>query len=280
MVCGSRVWNKILKLSDTHCHLYFQDFKDDLQNVLNRAWEVGVQMIIVPGIDIETSQQAINLAETDDRIFAAVGVHPNSAVSWDENSLKMLTELTQHPRTAAVGEIGLDYYRNPGTSKLQIRILEMQLQIARDQKKPVILHNRDASDDLYPLMLQWQQGMAAGDEKSPASPGVFHSFSDSHPLIDDLIHANFYFGISGPVTFRNNRSMAECVQRLPIERILIETDSPFLSPDPFRGKRNEPRNVQMITKKIAEIKSILPEQVASKTYQNAEQLFFGEKSIE
>lgn len=262
-----------MNITDTHCHLYFNHFADDLPDVLQRAWEIGVQKIVVPGIDVETSGKAINLAETDDRIKAAVGVHPNSIDTWQEDTTEILSELAAHPEVVAVGEIGLDYYRNPQTSHLQQEVLLSQLEIAKQVHKPVILHNREASTDLFPIMLDWQQALANEKVDLSNHPGVFHSFSGTHTGLEKLIEANFFFGISGPVTYTNAADLAGTVAWLPLSNILIETDSPFLTPIPHRGKRNEPAFVALIAKKIAEIRNQIYEEVAVATSTNAARLF-------
>ncbi len=261
-----------MKLTDTHCHLNFDTFKNDLSAVLERAWEYGLEFILIPGIDIVTSQQAISLAETDHRIFAAVGIHPNSATSWTNSTLQQLDGLAKHPKVLAVGEVGLDYYRNTSPHQQQMQVLNAQLKLASDNGLPVIIHNRQADDVIFPILLDWWAKQPS-DYSKKHSPGVLHSFFSDHPLNSELVKANFFFGISGPITFPNGQKQAEVVTALPLNNLLIETDAPFLTPHPNRGKRNEPGYTRFIVEKIASLKSLPPEKIANETYNNAEKLF-------
>lgn len=269
-----------MRLTDTHCHLYFNHYNEDLASVLDRAWETGVEKIIVPGIDIQTSKSAIRLAEKNERIYAAIGIHPNSAVSWNKDSHSAIEQMSSHPKVVAIGEIGLDYYRNAETRDLQKTILHEQLDIASRIQKPVILHNRQASDDLFPILLDWHKNQKTAHGRTMKNPGVLHSVSGFHPLFASLLSLNFFFGIGGPITFKNSRLLAEAVDYLPLDQILVETDSPFLAPHPHRGQRNEPAFVKLVVNRIAEIKSTSPDEVAEKTCENAARLFFGENAIE
>jgi TatD DNase family protein len=262
-----------LKLSDTHCHLFFDHYKDDLNKVLDHAWSIGVQKIVVPGIDIESSQAAIRLAVHDERIEAAVGIHPNSSKTWNNETKDKIMAMAAHPSVVAIGEIGLDYYRDRSPKEIQISALRQQLDIAKELNKPVILHNRNASQELFPMMLEWQQELQKNNHSLSHRPGVFHSFNENTSLMDQLIRAGFVFGISGPVTFTNAVALVDIVRELPLDKILIETDAPFLTPHPHRGQRNEPGYVEFIANKIAEIKSVKPNEVASMTYANAANLF-------
>lgn len=268
-----------MRLTDTHCHLYFRQYQNDLDEVIQRAIDAGVERILVPGVDLETSREAIRLAEEYQNIFCAVGIHPNSANSWDENSLDQLEELAAHPRVVAVGEIGLDYYREQAPQQLQDRILREQLDLAANNKLPVILHVRNKSEldrrciaDLLDRLENW----TAEDFKSegPGSrPGVVHSFSGNVEESSRTIQAGFMIGIVGFVTFKNAEMTREVVLQSGVENLLVETDGPFIAPDPFRGRRNEPAHVRYIVDKISEVTGLTPEQAAAQTAENAGILF-------
>ncbi len=224
-----------MRLTDTHCHLYFRQYHNDLDEVIQRAIDAGVERILVPGVDLETSREAIRLAEEYQNIFCAVGIHPNSANAWDENSLDQLEELAAHPRVVAVGEIGLDYYREQAPQQLQDRILREQLDLAANNKLPVILHVRNKSEldrrciaDLLDRLENW----TAEDFKSegPGSRlGVVHSFSGNVEESSRTIQAGFMIGIVGFVTFKNAEMTREVVLQSGVENLLVETDGPFIS---------------------------------------------------
>lgn len=262
-----------MKLSDTHCHLNLDDFSGDLPAVLQRAEQAGVDFILIPGIDLETSRLAVELAEKHKNVFAAVGFHPNEAEKWNETSIHNLRRLASHPKVRAVGEIGLDYYRNDVEKDLQKMVLYTQLNLAAELDLPVILHNRQASDDLYPLLLDRCKDLENSPQKHIRLPGVLHAFSQAHPLLKQIIEAGFYFGLGGPVTFKNNKFLPQLVTSIPINRVLLETDAPYLSPHPYRGHRNEPANIQYIAAKIASLWALDIHEVAEITYNNAARLF-------
>lgn len=263
-----------MKLVDTHCHLYFDNYKKDLQAVLTRAGEAGVERILVPGIDLLTSQQAINLAEEFDMIYAAVGVHPNSATTWDSGTLEALEMMAEHPKVVAVGEIGLDYYRDRAPRSLQKRVLREQLSLAGRVNLPLVIHTRNTSpdqrscfEDIFQIISEIDTEYAGGIR------GVFHSFLESEAEAQVAHKHGFYIGITGPVTFKNARELHCVVNSTPMEKLLIETDGPFLSPHPYRGKRNEPANVYYVAEKVAQLLERSPKEVAEITTANADRLF-------
>lgn len=228
---------------------------------------------MVPGIDVDTSRSAIQLTEQHHDIFAAVGVHPNEAIHWTADSAQAVRRLANHPRVRAIGEIGLDYYRDTSPKELQIQILREQLRIAAETRKPVIIHNRQASADLYPLLLEWHSGLIGTSNPLALQPGVLHAFNEDHPFLEKLIGANFFFGIGGPITFTNDKIMAQLVAKLPLDKIVLETDAPYLTPHPYRGKRNEPAHIRLIAEKLAAIRSIDLADLDRLTCDNAEKLF-------
>jgi TatD DNase family protein len=236
---------------------------------------MGLERILVPGIDLKSSQAALRLAEEHPKVFAAVGVHPNSALSWNDSAKDALLKMTQHSKVAAVGEIGLDYYRDHAPQNNQKKILQEQLSLADDVKFPVILHVRNKStqdrrciSDLIDML----------GERKPATkhPGVVHSYSGNEAEANRLMALGYFIGFTGPITYKNADVMRAVLKEIPLNRLLIETDAPFLSPQPKRGKRNEPAYVRFIAEKISEVHQCRIEMVIEQTSVNA-QLLFGWK---
>lgn len=264
----------MVRLSDTHCHLNLKTaFQEDFDAVLARAWEAGLDRILIPGIDVEASRLAVELAEKDERIFAAVGVHPNDARSWNPATLQELTALARHPRVVAIGEIGLDYYRDHAPRELQIEILNKQLELAAALGLPVIVHNRDAMTDLWPILSAWQSTLAKTGKPLSSHPGVLHAYTEDEQTARKVIAQSFYVGIGGPVTFKNAPDRQKVVSELPMSSMLLETDAPFLAPHPHRGQRNEPAYVALVAEKIASLKQIPVDDVIDITAGNANRLF-------
>lgn len=259
-------------ITDTHCHLYDDKFEEDREKVIVRAVQAGVEKILVPGLDIDTSKAAVRLAENHEQIFAAVGVHPNSKEAWDEGTLNELKEMAQHPKVVAIGEIGLDYYWDKNPRYIQEQIFHHQLELAAELQLPVVIHNREATEDVVRKLANWKEQMDHEGMPMAAKPGVLHSFSASASDAEKVLDANFYIGITGPVTFKNADELREVVKAIPMDKILIETDSPYLTPVPHRGKRNEPANVSYVCNKIAELKYLHADEVAEMTTQNAKRL--------
>jgi TatD DNase family protein len=243
-----------VRLADTHCHLYFDAYNRDREAVLIRAWEAGVERILVPGIDLETSQAAIELAERHPQIFAAVGVHPNSATTWDVSSLETLELMAQHPKVVAIGEIGLDYYRDRAPRILQKRIFREQVSLAGQVDLPIVIHTRNTSPQdraCFADILEIIDDLRT--ELSEDRPGVFHSFLESEAEAQAALERGFFVGITGPVTFKNAQELRRVVTLAPVDKLLIETDGPYLTPHPNRGKRNEPAYVYYVAEKTAQI---------------------------
>ncbi|HEX6305138.1 MAG TPA: TatD family hydrolase [Anaerolineales bacterium] len=260
-------------LADTHCHLDFDTFDDDRDQALARSREAGVTHILDPGIDLVSSRAAVELAESRSQVYAAVGVHPNEANTWDEDTLAHLRILAQGPTVVAIGEIGLDYYRDRAPRELQKRILQSQLTLATELQLPVVIHNRQATAELLDILSAWSAGLTAAQSSLAERPGVLHSYSDDMQSALRAIELNFYIGITGPVTFRNAPDLQNVVAALPLDRLIVETDAPFLAPHPYRGKRNEPAYVRLIADKIAQLHKENFEAVAQTTSQNARRLF-------
>jgi len=257
-----------MPLTDTHCHLDFQDYDKDRTFVLSRAWDAGVERILVPGIDLNTSEAAVELADKHPQIFAAVGTHPNSANRWDARTLGFLDELTCSPSVVAIGEIGLDYYRDWTPQPLQKRVFREQLAMAAQLDLPVVIHTRNSTLEDRSCITTTLDIL-----EEIRVRGVLHSFSGNLEEAKRTLSLGFYIGITGPVTFKNAVDLREVVAAIPLERLLIETDGPFLTPFPNRGKRNEPAFVRFIAQKIGEIHNQPPDVVAQVTSENARRLF-------
>ena len=276
-----------MNLTDTHCHLNFQKYKEDLPEILDRAWSTGLSNILVPAIDIESCHEILALVKSNPKLFAAVGVHPNSGTSWNSNTLDSLRELAGFPEVVAIGEIGLDYYRDRTPRDLQKEILIEQLGLALEVDLPVILHVRNSSEEdrtcIEDLLLILEDWVATADppfSERNHPPGVVHSFSGNTNESQRTLTAGFYIGITGPVTFKKADQLRDVVKEIEISRILVETDGPFLAPQPFRGKRNEPAHVRYIVDKISEVKGLPFEVVARQTAENADCLFQWESKVD
>jgi TatD DNase family protein len=268
----------MIPYTDTHCHLDFKNFDPDREQVLKRAWKAGVTWILIPGIDLDTNQSAIALAQTyPDKINAAVGVHPNFGKPWSPNILPSLREQAKQDGVVAIGEIGLDYYREHTPFTQQRRMLSEQLGLATDFNLPVIIHNRDSTDDLLATLMDWHKDLKASNNPLAERPGVFHSYSGDLETAKIAIEMNFYIGISGPVTFKNAPEQKSLVKNLPLDHILLETDAPFLTPHPHRGKRNESAYIPLIAEEIARLHGVSPKEIADITYANAMRLFLPQR---
>lgn len=257
-------------LVDTHCHLCLDAFNDDLDQVLQRAHKAGVRAIVVPGIDVESSHRALDLARSEPMLHAAVGVHPNSAGLWSEGVASEIAELVEDENVVAVGEIGLDYKSNGTPRRQQVEALAAQLEIAHKAELPILVHNRQSVPDLLKFLIDWSDtlpGTLAG------RAGVLHDFGGTSEQAQQASQAGFFLGVAGPVTFLNAHEARSLVSTLPLERLILETDSPYLSPHPYRGKRNEPARVRLIAEAVAEILGTEWSRIAERTTYNATYLF-------
>src|SRR5688572_30648571 len=275
-------------LADTHCHLDFNKFDEDRDAVIQRAIEAGLTRILVPALDFESSLSVVKLAASHPNIYAAVGFHPTDLDKWNENSINELRALVIsrgdiNNKIVAIGEIGLDYYwvKEPDQRAFQQTALKQQLKLAQEANKPVIIHMREENDawfgqasvDLLEILTEWQSGLDAKNHPLAEKPGVLHSFNGNLETAHQAIELNFCLGVTGPVTYKNAEEKRNIIQQLPLDKLLIETDAPFLTPVPYRGKRNEPAFVAYIADKIAEIHNTTRAQVARVTSQNANRLF-------
>ena len=268
----------MIPYTDTHCHLDFNRFDEDREQVLSRAWKAGLVKIVNPGIDLDTGQAAITLAQNNPgRIFAAVGIHPNYGLPWTADLLPALRKQSQNPGVVAIGEIGLDYYRQHTPFEQQRMMFRDQLDLAAEVELPVILHNRDATGDLMRILSDWHTSLVNTDHPLADRPGVLHSYSADLETALAGISLGFYIGIGGVVTFNNAVDLKAIVRNLPLTHLLLETDAPFLTPHPHRGKRNEPAYIPLIAEEIARLHNISPKEVAEITFANAQRLFNWEK---
>ena len=269
-----------MQLTDTHCHLDYNKFDPDRADVIQRANESGLIRLLVPGLHHRSSKEAVRLAESNPSVYAAVGFHPTDLEEFSESTFQQVKELASHPKVVAVGEIGIDYYwvKESEQRAIQREVLKQQLQFAKEINKPVIIHMREENDawigeasvDLLRILEEWQKTLQGTLAKKP---GVLHSFNGNLETAQKAMALNFHLGVTGPVTYKKAEEKREIIRQIPLDKILIETDSPFLSPVPFRGKRNEPAFVHHIADKIAEIHSKSPAEIASITTANAARLF-------
>jgi len=250
-------------LTDTHAHLTMPEYQD-LQEVLERAKGAGIEFIIDVGFDITSSEKSTVLSDNTDNIYTAVGIHPHEAKSFDENMFRKFKDLLKHPKVVAVGEIGLDYHYNLSTKEEQRRVFSKLLWEAREANKPVIIHGRESYGDLNDII------HTEGHDKLP---GVFHSFSGDMNELKWILDHGFYISISGMITFKKAQNIIDIAKAAPLDRILIETDCPYLTPDPFRGKRNEPSYVKYVASSLAKVKGVSVEEIGEATTRNAKTLF-------
>ena len=250
-------------LIDSHAHIQLDQFDADRGAVLERAQEAGVHAIMVIGFDLETSRGAIALAEEYDQIYATVGMHPHDAKDLDDETVRIFSDLAAHPKVVALGEMGLDYYRDLSPRPIQKATFERQLDLAEELDLPIVIHNREAYHDILPI-LQARRGRVRG---------VMHCFSGDVEIMRQSLALGFYIGIGGPVTYRKSNGLQEVARKVPADALLVETDCPWLAPQFRRGKRNEPAYVRATTEKIAELRGISLEEIGEITTQNFEALF-------
>ena len=253
-------------LVDTHCHLDFERFNEDRELVVERAVTAGVRRIIVPAIDLDNCQKVLSLANKFDPIYAAIGIHPNSSADWRDEWVDRLRLMVDHPKVVAIGEIGLDYYRDWSPQSTQKMAFSAQVSLAGELGLPIIVHNRLADADILQILER------AKKEWSELK-GVLHSFSSPWKTAVSAVEMGFFIGFTGPLTYKNAGELREVAAKIRLDRVLIETDSPFLAPQQFRGKRNEPAFVIRVAEKLAEIRSMTVDEIARQTTANAERLF-------
>lgn len=262
---------------DSHAHLDFRQFDGDREAVIVRARQAGLVAIVNAGADLESSRASVALADKYDFIYATVGIHPHDAKSVSRAVLTELRALASHPKVVAVGEIGLDYYDEAGLRDLsprpvQRRAFADQLALAAEMELPVVIHNRDAHDDVLNTLRVWISSPPIGGGLREGR-GIFHSYAAGPERLDEVLEMGFYIGISGPVTFKKAERLREVAAKVPLNRLLIETDCPYLTPEPYRGKRNEPAYVRYVAQTVARVRNVTPRKIALATTDNARRLF-------
>ena len=250
-------------LVDTHAHLQWASFDKDREKVISRAKKVGVEYIVNIGFDVDGSIKAIDLAEKHRGLYATVGIHPHNASQLNQKVLDKLRELSDNPKVVAIGEIGLDYYRNLSPRQAQKAAFEAQLLLAEELKLPVVIHDREAHADTLRILSKFQEKMTV----------IMHCFSGSKEMAEQCVKSNFYISFAGPVTFPNSHKLHEIAKWIDLNKILLETDSPWLAPQNMRGKRNEPAFIPFIAKKIADLKGISVNELSEATTENAREIF-------
>ncbi|MBU9721982.1 MULTISPECIES: TatD family hydrolase [Bacillaceae] len=251
-------------LFDTHVHLNADQYEDDVDEVIQRAIDTGVTNMVVVGFDSKTIPKAIELAEKYEFIYAAVGWHPVDAIDFKEEHLLWLKELTEHPKVVALGEMGLDYHWDKSPKDVQKEVFRKQIQLAKELKMPIIIHNRNADEDIVDIL---------EEENAREVGGIMHCFGGDLEIGKRCLEMNFHISFGGPLTFKNAKLPKDVAKEIPLERLLIETDAPYLAPHPYRGKRNEPAYVKLVAEKLAELKGVSYEEISYITNKNAKELF-------
>lgn len=260
----------MITLVDTHCHINFDSYDADREAVIRRAAEAGVRQTINPAIDMPTSRAVLQLTASYDGLFAAVGIHPNSSGDFADSMLDEISELAKQPKVVAIGEIGLDYHWDKSPKDQQFRAFEAQLTLAAKLELPVIVHNREASEDIMVILEGWVKDLP---DSLKEHPGVLHSFSAPASIAERALASGFYLGFTGPITYKNADDLRRIAARVPFNRVLVETDGPFLTPVPHRGKRNEPAYIPYMVERLASLQLVSVEAMGKATTENAARLF-------
>lgn len=250
------------KMIDSHAHLNDDAFAGDLEEVIERAREAGVHHIINVGYDLESSRYGIELAEEYEGLWAVVGLHPHSAKNWTTASKDELVEMAKHPKVLAIGETGLDFHYDNSPREDQRAVFRQQLALAREVDLPVVIHSRDAAQETLEIIKEY-----------PDVSCLLHCYSGSFEMSEEYAKLDCYFSFGGPITFKNAKRLREVVVRMPLERVLIETDCPYLTPHPYRGKRNEPGHLLLIAERLAEIHGRSLNEIVSITEENTRRFF-------
>ena len=251
-------------LIDSHAHLDDRRFNRDRDMIIKKLQDNGIELVINIGADLKTSIASVSLADKYENIYAAVGVHPHSAKEVDESTIEILRSFASREKVVAIGEIGLDFYRDLSPRDVQRKWFKEQIKLAKEVDLPVVIHSRDADQEVFDTIKEAQDGTLRG---------VMHCYSGSAELAREFIKLGFYISLAGPVTFNNARVPKEVAKAVPLDKLLIETDAPYLTPEPYRGKRNEPIFVKYVAGTIADIKGITYEELAKATNRNTKELF-------
>lgn len=250
---------------DSHAHLDDERFDEDREILIESLKENNIDLVFNIGADIKSSKASVQLAKKFENIYAVVGVHPHDAKDVEEDYLDILRELSKEEKVVAIGEIGLDYYYDNSPRDIQKKVFKEQLDLAKKLDLPVVIHTRDAAQETFDILKE-----AAEGEKLR---GIMHCYSGSVEMAMEYIKLGFYISLGGPVTFKNSKVAKEVAKAIPLDRLLIETDCPYLTPEPYRGKRNEPKYVKYTAEAIAELRGISVEEVAKATSENAKTIF-------
>ncbi|EST51762.1 hydrolase TatD [Brevibacillus panacihumi W25] len=251
-------------LFETHAHLNAKEFDEDREAVIARAKENGVDTIVNIGFNAETIPTCLELADNYDFIYAVIGWHPQDAKDMTDEHLEWIEELSRHPKVVGLGEMGLDYHWDTSPRDVQAEVFRKQIRLARKLDKPIIIHNRDAHQDVISILKE---------EKASEVGGIMHCFSGSWETAKLALNMNFYISFGGPLTFKNAKQPKEVAAKVPLDRLLIETDCPYLTPHPFRGKRNESGYVRYVCEEMANLHGLSYEEMAKITSDNARRLF-------
>jgi TatD DNase family protein len=254
----------VIRLADAHAHLDMPEYAADQSQIVEQAWQAGVGLIINVGISLENSRQVMATARKYPWIFATVGVHPHGAAGVTEKTVAALSDLLPDPRVVALGEIGLDFYRRRAPAEVQEEVFRRFLDLAASHRKPVIIHTRDATVNTLAILRDCREKLHGG---------LMHCFSGTYEEAGDFLDLGLDISFSGVLTYPNAKPLQDAARRLPLERLLIETDAPYLSPQPRRGKRNEPGYVRFTAQTLAELKNLPLETVATQTWNNTCRLF-------
>lgn len=252
-------------LIDTHVHLNADQYDEDLEEVMDRAREAGIKKMVVVGFDRKTIERTVDLIEKYENVYGVIGWHPVDAVDCTEEDLDWIESLSTHEKIVGIGETGLDYHWDKSPHDVQKEIFKKQIALAKRVKLPIIIHNRKATEDCIEILKS---------ENAHEIGGIMHAFSGDESDADTIVDMNFYLSLGGPVTFKNAQEPKDIAVHVPIEKLLVETDAPYLAPHPYRGKRNEPAYVKLVAEKIAELRGMTYEDLAVQTTKNAE-AFFG-----
>ncbi|OLS02289.1 TatD family hydrolase [Tissierella creatinophila] len=250
-------------LIDSHAHLDDEKFEADRKYLIENLEKNGIELVVNIGADMESSRASVNLADTYDNIYAVVGVHPHSAKEITESSLKEIENLAKNKKVVAIGEIGLDYHYDNSPRDIQKKWFKKQILLAKRLDMPIVVHTREADEDTIEILKEEREGLR----------GVIHCFSSDRAQLKEYLNLGFFIALGGPVTFKKTDELKEVAKIIPIEKLLVETDAPYLAPHPYRGKRNEPMFVKQTANLIAELKGMTIEDLALQTNKNTKEIF-------
>jgi TatD DNase family protein len=257
------------QITDTHAHVDMGAFDTDRDEMLKRAFDAGVVLIVDPATGLKSGEDIIKLSERESRLFAAVGFHPHDVTTVTKADIDKLAKLATHKRVVAIGETGLDFYRNKSPRDTQLQVFGWELELSRELKLPIIVHSREAEKDTLDLLHKH----FPGNRKNDSAPGVIHCFSGTSSILKEYLAMGFYVSVGGYITFPTSNRLYDVLREIPEDMLLLETDSPYLTPQSHRGGRNEPAYLVEVVELLAKIRAVTPEILAKKTTENACRLF-------